>query len=159
MWTGWVAVALVSACGAYTLQAHNEDEALAWSGTEATLAASMAVYRDAVVQYAHLHPAFTGKVADSELALPAWHAPPRAGLWGNYVDAAGTIVVYATRLPEIGITGQLAVLAQGSELAGRARLGSGTIEPAAHAGAAVALPAIPGNPVPDGAPVWLAYRY
>lgn len=160
MWTGFVTVALASSCALYAIQGGNDDAALAVDRTEAALANSMALYRDAVVRYAHDHPAFQGKVPDAQLALPSWHAAPEAGLWSNHVGADGLIAVYATRLPGVDIAASMAALAHGSELAGRANRASGRIDPAARSGSgAVALPVVPGAGVPDGAPVWLAHRY
>ncbi len=159
MWTGWVTLALAGSCGLYAMQEHNDDQTLALAGNGAALASSMAVYRDAVVRYAHEHPAFAGTVPKAQLSLPTWYADPDPGLWSNHVDAGGVIAVYATRLPAVDIAADLAQLAHGSELAGRANPGAGRIDPAAHAGAAVALPAIPNGALTAGAPVWLAHRY
>lgn len=158
MWTGFVTLALASSCALYAMQEHNDDAALARQAGEAALGQSMAVYRDAVVRYARANPAFQGRVPDAQLALPAWYVAPDPGLWSNHVAADGLIAVYAARLPAIDIAGSMAALAHGSELAGRADKAAARIAPAARAGSGVALPAIPGNPVPDGAPVWLAHR-
>lgn len=159
MWTGWASLALASCCGLYAMQQHHDDGLLAQAGNAATLAASMALYRDAVVHYAHQHPGFVGKVREADLSLPDWYVAPEPGLWSNHVRGDGLIAVYATRLPRVDIGAEVAALAQGSELAGRADRARDTIAPSAHAGAGIALPAIPGAAVPDGAPVWLAHRY
>jgi len=160
MWTGFVTVALASSCALYAIQGGNDDEALALERSEEVLASGMALYRDAVVRYAHDNPAFQGKVPDAQLALPAWHAALDAGLWSNHVRADGLIMVYATRLPKVDIGASMAALAHGSELAGRANRSSGRIDPSARSGSGVvALPDIPSPGVPHGAPVWLAHRY
>ena len=158
MWSGLVTLALASSCALYAMQTHDDDQALAWQGAEAALGQSMAVYRDAVLRYARGNPGFQGRVPEDQLTLPGWYVAPDPGLWSNHVAADGLIVVYATRLPTRDIAASMATLAHGSELAGRANRAAARIEPAARAGAPVALPAIPGSAIPDGAPVWLAHR-
>lgn len=161
MWTGWITLALASSCALAALAEHSDTENTLLASQEARLAASMAIYRDAVVRYAHGAPAFTGRVQDAQLAMPDWYAPPEQGLWSNYVRADGLIAVYATRLPQVDFAEEMAALAHGSALAGRANPAGARIEPAAQAdgGAAVALPAIPGVTLAQGAPVWLAHRH
>lgn len=158
MWTGWVTLALAGSCGLYVMQEHHDDQALALAGNGAALASSMAVYRDAVVRYADAHPAFQGTAPRTHLDLPAWYAEPDPGLWSHHVAADGLIAVYAVRLPALDIGADLAQVAHGSELAGRANPGAGRIDPAVPGGGAVALPAIPGPALEAGAPVWLAHR-
>lgn len=160
MWTGFVTLALASSCALYALQETNDDALLAVEGSGAALAASMAQYRDAVVRYAHANPAFTGRVPDAQLALPAWYVVPQAGLWSNHIGSDGMIAVYATQLPKVDIAASMAELAHGSALAGRANLASGRIDPAARSGdGVVPLPNIAAAQWTNGVPVWLAHRY
>lgn len=158
MWTNWIGIAMLAAGGMIGLHAPNDDEQVARDGTRTALAASMAVYRDAVRTYARLHPAFSGQVADTALAMPAWSQGAQPGIWRNYILSTGMIVVYAASLPEAGIGAELAVLARGSLLAGTANRAAQRIDSASAAGPAATLPQVPNLTIPDGAPVWLAWR-
>lgn len=157
MWSGFLTLALASACGLYAIGQHHDDVATSQDGMQARIAASMAIYRDAVVRYAHANPGFQGQVKEKDLALPDWYTPVKAGLWSNHVGADGLIAVYATSLPILDIGPALQALAQGSALAGRANPKAKRLEPAAG-GDPIDLPAIPGVTLAEGAPVWLAHR-
>lgn len=157
MWTNWIGVAMLAAGGMIGLHGLNDDEQVAQDGARTALAASMAVYRAAVRTYAQQHPAFTGAVADTTLAMPVWGGATQPALWRNYIAPGGMIVIYAERLPAVGIGAELGVLARGSLLAGMANRSGQRIDSAAP-GPAAALPAVPNVVIPDGAPVWLAWR-
>ena len=158
MWTSYIGAAMLAAGGMIGLHAINDDEQVAQDGARTALAASMAVYRDAVRTYAQQHPAFTGAVVDAALAMPAWGPATQPALWRNYIAPNGMIVVYAGTLPAVGIGAELKVLARGSLLAGLANRAGQRIDSAGAAGSSATLPAVPNAVIPDGAPVWLAWR-
>lgn len=65
-------IALVT--GAY-FSSENEfaSRDLSYRAETETIAVNMAIYRNAVVEYADAHPGFEGSVADGQLNLPSWY--------------------------------------------------------------------------------------
>lgn len=160
MWSSWIVVAMVAISSYYALAQQNDTEQVSHSALQSTLAESMAVYRDSVVQYAHQHPAHIGAVPSVKLEFPEWHKNIRQDLWANYVDAKGSITIYAQKLPEIDINNEIVTLSEGAAGAGQFNAADNTIDAPNIVGARAKLPDLPPDVIiPDHAPVWLAFRY
>ncbi|KVN99356.1 pilus assembly protein PilM [Burkholderia ubonensis] len=122
------------------------------------LADNLAIYRQAALDYARLHPGTRGAVSNTQLKFPSWY-PGANPLWRNYF-AGGTVVTYAAAQPPLNISGEIAALADGSLLAGVAYRG-------AVVRAGYARSDLPSNGVPlptglkiaNGLPVWMGQAY
>ncbi|KVQ02902.1 pilus assembly protein PilM [Burkholderia ubonensis] len=122
------------------------------------LADNLAIYRQAALDYARLHPGTRGAVSVKQLPFPSWYPGPNS-LWRNYI-AGGTVVTYAAAQPPLNISGEIAALADGSLLAGVAYRG-------AVVRAGYARSDLPSNGVPlpaglkiaNGLPVWMGQAY
>ena len=148
MWALWVLVAMVSVTGFVALG--NEVRHPPPSAVSASdLAWNMAVYRNAVLQYALAHPGFSGSAPDAALPFPAWYR--RNPLWANRVEG-GSVAVYATKQMPADLPAEMATLAKGSFFVGVADAKTGKLVSPTYGPTGLTLP--PG--IPDGVPVWLA---
>lgn len=147
-----------------------------------TLATSMGIYRQAVINYSTANPEVTGCTVDPSAFYPTGYTTQAAVQWSNYVEPDGTIYIFRApnKMLPVNITAEIVSLSQNSVLAGE----SGTSDNMLHAPADIATPTgwvnkekdiplatdyhvesrIPLTPstatliVPRGSPVWLAYR-
>ncbi|PCE32382.1 type IV pilus biogenesis protein PilM [Burkholderia ubonensis] len=141
-----------------TLQGQSAIPALQPPRIAQALADNLAIYRQAALDYARLHPGTRGAVSATQLTFPSWY-PGANPLWRNYV-AGGTVVTYAAAPPPVNISGEIATLADGSLLAGVAYRG-------AVVRAGYARSDLPSNGVPlpaglkiaNGLPVWMGQAY
>ncbi|WGS47816.1 type IV pilus biogenesis protein PilM (plasmid) [Burkholderia sp. JSH-S8] len=141
-----------------TLQGPSTVPALQPSRNAQALADNLAIYRQATLDYARMHPGTRGAVPNTQLAFPSWY-PGANSLWRNYL-AGGTVVTYAAAQPPVNISGEIATLADGSLLAGVAYRG-------AVVRAGYARSDLPSNGVPlpaglkiaNGLPVWMGQAY
>ncbi|MEB0134421.1 type IV pilus biogenesis protein PilM [Actimicrobium sp. CCC2.4] len=121
-----------------------------------SFAANMASYRAGVVNFANANSAYAGEVAVP--VFPAGYAALTPPQWSNAVLTDGTVAVYSIGISPPGLIKGIAVLAQGSVLAGRANTLTGRIEaPGATSADQVPLPALPAG-ITNGAAIWLAHR-
>lgn len=180
MWNILILSAMVAVAGYYTLSdlriLPNPEYVAARN-----LAASMGVYRQAVINYSTVNRAVTGQTVNPSAYFPTGYTAEAASQWSNYVEPDGTIYVFRNpdkALP-VNITAELVSLSQNSVLAGE----SGATDNMLHAPADIATPVgwvnnnqdiplatdyhgasrIPLTPsaaaliVPRSSPVWLAY--
>lgn len=181
MWNVLILSAMLALAGYYTLsdlQILPDPEYVA----ARNLAASMGMYRQAVINYSTANPAVTGQSVDPSAYFPTGYTTEAASQWSNYVEPDGTIYVFRDPIKALplNITAEIVSLSQNSVLAGE----SGATDNMLHAPADVATPVgwvnnghdiplatdyhvasrIPLTPssttpiVPPGSPVWLAYR-
>ena len=156
MWPLWVLVAMISVTGYYSVSNQVRHHATPMAAESMTLASNMAIYRDAVLTYLHNNPGFSGTtIPTALLPLPTWGYTPKT-IWAHYIAPDKTIVVYATVRPPVDITADLMNLSKNSILAGRANTTTGRLESPVHGNTNIPLPA--GITIPNGSPVWLAYR-
>ncbi|MBN3819071.1 type IV pilus biogenesis protein PilM [Paraburkholderia sp. Se-20369] len=153
------ALALAAVAAVYaTLQGPSAVPALQPARTAQALAENLAIYRQATLDYARTHPGTRGAVPVAKLPFPTWY-PGANPLWRNYV-MDGTVVAYASAVPPVNITGEIATLADGSLLAGvayrNAVVRPGNANPNAPANG-VPLPA--GLKIANGIPVWMGQAY
>jgi hypothetical protein len=125
----------------------------------ASLAQSMAAYRQAAIRFALANPQTSGAVSADAL-IPYLAAGTASPLWRVYVTpnaevAGSTVVVYTTSASAAPAITGIEQLAFHSAFAGVASNGS-VVSPG---NAAVALPAGIAATVPNGTPVWIAQAY
>jgi hypothetical protein len=160
MWMIWIVVAMASLAGVYSAkeQVRNPPSTQLHS---ADLAVNMAAYRAAVVAYASntyaSYPITATSVSHADLApyLPYWYTPAAAGMWNNYIDTDGTIVIFATANPPVVYTADMVSLSQNSMLAGTASATGMLVSPI-FGDTGIVLPKPGGALIPAGRPVWLA---
>jgi hypothetical protein len=125
-------------------------------------AETMSIYRQAVMDYFQTHNVTDTGVSLADLkaagVLPAWSrlsTGATAVTWTNYRDSAGRIYIFpAAGAPPI-IT-ELLALSRNSLNVGIYRAADNTLFSPVD-GKRIALPALGGAVIPDGAPVWLAH--
>lgn len=161
MWMIWILVAMASLAGAYsTMDQVRNPSSPQLHGKD--LAVNMAAYRAAVVAYATStytsYPITATSVSQLALAsyLPYWYPPAASGMWSNYIDSDGTIVIYATAKPPVVYTADMVNLSQNSQLAGTAST-AGTLVSPIFGDTGIVLPKPGGALIPAGRPVWLAH--
>jgi hypothetical protein len=154
-------VLILAALGGVYATLHGDDAtALPPPQVAQALAENLAVYRQAVLDYARLHPGTNRAVGNEQLRsmFPAWYGNVNP-LWRNYISN-GTVVTYAAARPPVNIVGEIETLGQGSLLVGQAYRGT-----VVHSGFAngdptaesIWLPA--GVKIADGLPVWMGQAY
>jgi PilM len=159
MWTVFTVCAFAAASG-YFLLAH-ELKNLVTPGERIAVpaATNLATYRAAVVNFVMQHPGAVvdGSVEDGALSFPQWFT--RFPQWHNYVVGSRMVVVYGSLPEAAGLAEEVAKVARGSMLAGRALPGYSptgapalTLHSPAQGDTAIVLPSV----VPDGSAVWLA---
>ena len=126
------------------------------------VAETMGVYRQAVVAYFKANDVTDTSVslADLQLAgvLPAWSGlstGAAAATWTNYRDSSGRIYIFPAASGSPPIITELLALSRNSLNVGIYRAADHTLLSPVD-GARIALPALGGAVIPDGAPVWLA---
>ncbi|WP_126282663.1 type IV pilus biogenesis protein PilM [Burkholderia stagnalis] len=149
------ALAFASIAAVYaTLQGPSAVPALQPERTAQALAENLAIYRQATLDYARVHPGTRGAVPNAQLVFPAWY-PGANPLWHNFV-MDGTVVAYASAAPPVNITGEIATLADGSLFAGFA-YHNVVVRPGNAPANGVPLPA--GLTIANGMPVWMGQAY
>lgn len=122
MWNAIILTALISVAGYYTVI--DQKYMLVLEESKARhLANDMAIYRNAVIDYFSANPALKStKVPDNALVFPSWHTriatPTAKTQWDNYIDADGTIYIYALSSLPVNITSDIVALAKNSILVG-----------------------------------------
>lgn len=165
MWGIAAMVVMLMVTGMYTMSYENNTSASVQSSAN-MLAASMATYRTAVVSYFSENPNQYQSVDLDTLksagVLPAWstlYTQPAASKWANYRDpSSGIIYVYSASALNTNITAEVAALSQNSILAGVYRAGDTTLFSPAFGDTGIALPSA-GAAIPDGSPIWIAFRH
>ncbi|CAB3770841.1 pilus assembly protein PilM [Burkholderia puraquae] len=153
------ALAFASIAAVYaTLHDPSAIPALQPARTAQALAENLAIYRQATLDYARVHPGTRGAVPNTRLPFPTWY-PGADPLWRNYV-MDGTVVAYASAAPSVNIIGEITTLADGSLFAGvayrNAVVRPGNANPNAPV-SGVPLPA--GLKIANGMPVWMGQAY
>jgi hypothetical protein len=166
MWNLVVLTVLVSLTGYYATANKNglsDPTAVA----SMPYAESMAIYREAVIQYFTV-PAHSGETNTSITLsaltpfLPTWstmNQAPWSTMWKNYRDASGVIYIYAAQFPggvPGGVVADIVELSQHSIFAGMYRQGATTVYSPINGNTPFAIPAAANIPV--GSPVWVAMR-
>jgi hypothetical protein len=152
-----VAVLLAAVIACYAV-ADDERVPVPPPRTAEALAQDLGVYRQAVLDYALVHPGTHGAVANAHLPFPAWYTTPNP-LWRNYVWN-GTVVAYAAAMPSVDIVGAIVALSGYSLFAGQTL--QGAVVPNGYTGSnpsavGVALPAT--LTIANGLPVWMGQAY
>lgn len=129
------------------------------------MAESMAVYREAVIQYYTANDLKNYSVSLSALktakVIPTWSTLSTLNtdpIWSNYRDAGGTIYIYAIKLPTSNIQVELAQLSRKSYLVGTYNKSSNLLYSPVFGDTGISLAALASKSVPDKAPVWIGYR-
>lgn len=158
MYALWIAISLAMIGGLYSVVDMQYMQATPTLAS-ASLAQSMAAYRQAGVQYALANPDANGVLAanalTSYLASGMANAPWKVYVTPNADIAGSTVVVYTTSSQAASAITGIEQLAFHSALAGVANNGS-VVSPG---NPSVALPAAIASAVPDGTPVWIAQAY
>lgn len=155
----WVLVAMVSITTYFSV-ANQVGQPTREQLVGTSLAGNMAVYRDAVLTYLRNNPGFIGTtIPANQLPLPTWGYVPNS-IWAHYIapDSYRTIVIYASTRPPVDITAELMELSKNSILAGRINTATNRLESPVHGNTNILIPLPPGATIPNGTPVWLAYR-
>jgi len=162
MWNVAVLVILIAVAGVYTTRNVQTLDAVQGS-LDASNAAEMGIYRQAVIDYFSAHDLRATSVAAATLRssgyLPAWTRMYQQGgalAWSNYRDANGVIYVYALGVPDRSLAGELVRLARHSVLLGGYDGNSATLQSPVHGNTGIPISALSGRSIPDGAPVWIA---
>ncbi|HYS66927.1 MAG TPA: pilus assembly protein PilM [Paraburkholderia sp.] len=158
MYALWIALSMAVITGVYSIVDTHYVQATPTLAS-ASLAQSMAAYRQAAIKFALANPQTSGVVSSGALT-PYLAAGMTNALWQVYVtpnsDVAGsTVVIYTTSTSAAPAITGIEQLAFHSALAGVANDGS-VLSPG---NAAVALPAAIAPAVPNGTPVWIAQAY
>jgi hypothetical protein len=164
MWPILVVAIMMSLTGFYQLI--DKDGMAAREQARADhIADSMAIYRDAVAAYFTMHPAQFASIDINELkasnALPSWstlYQDPATSIWRNYRDTDGVIYIYASSLPPVNISADIARLSENSLMAGQFRTGDTTLHSPIYGDTGIKLPPQAKAPIPNGSPVWIAMR-
>jgi PilM len=176
MWMIMILVVMMSVTGYYTLANDiRNPPPISIKGTD--FAASMAIYRAAVITYATQYYAlyavnYSGVVADGALPLPSWYRLPAPALWTNYLAPDGTILIYTLSALPVNIVAELTDMSKNSVLVGEYNATTNRIDsPVAglsyvpggsdivfDAASKILLTLPPGTVIPDRSPIWLAYR-
>ena len=164
MWNLFVITVLAAVAGVYTNSGERTISMMAHSKAKDT-AESMALYREAVIQYFTANDITNQSVTMAMLkaanVVPTWSAlytMTGDSSWGNYRAADGTIYVYAVRLPRMSIQSELAHLSRNSYLVGTYKQSGNTLYSPVYGDTGISLAALTGRAVPDNAPVWIGYR-
>jgi hypothetical protein len=166
MWSIAVLVVLMMVTGLYTVS-HEANVPTGLQSSANTLAASMATYRSAVVSYFSQNPDQYQSVSIDTLksagVLPTWstlYTQPATSKWANYRDpATGIIYIYAGTPLDTNITAEVAALSQNSILAGVFRSGDTTLFSPLFGNTGIALPSPASVAIPNGSPLWIAFRH
>ena len=162
MWNAAVMAVLIAVAGIYaTRSAQTVD--VARQSQAASVAAEMAMYRNAVVDYFTANDFNSTTVSTTALKnggyLKPWTRMSQQGtplLWSNWRDANGIIYIYATSLPAQNLTGELARLAYNSVFFGLYDSSLPTLQSPVSGDTHIPISAISGKSIPNGAPVWIA---
>lgn len=163
MWNLLVLVVMTTLASLY-MGADQKNAVAAEQVKAENLAGSMAVYREAVINYFSQHPALVGTSVDLATlkinnALPAWsilYTQPATSTWANYRDNDGMIYVYASAPAPYGVVADVLTLSQNSVLAGVYRSGDVTLYSPVFGDTGVKLPPSSAVAIPNGSPVWIA---
>lgn len=163
MWSAIFVTAMAALTGFYMLPA--ERDYLATESLQARdMAASMGIYRQAVVAYFSAHDVSDTSVDFGALkasgALPHWsalYAGGAASAWGNYRDSAGVIYIYPAAPAPPGIVAEVLKLSRNSMTVGVYRAADHTLYSPVD-GSRIALAWAGAAAIPDAALVWSAVR-
>jgi hypothetical protein len=128
-------------------------------------AESMALYREAVIQYYTANDIKNHSVSLNALKtanmVPTWsklYTHSAESIWGNYRAADGTIYVYATSLPTMNIQSEITELSRNSYLVGQYKNTGNILYSPVFGDTGISLAVLASMSVPDNAPVWIGYR-
>lgn len=165
MWNIVVLTVMAGLAGYYSTMAGRNEIATRTVVQSSNLVESMALYRNAVIDYFTAHPAQYSSVDINTListnSLPSWstlYARPETSIWANYRDPNGTIYIYATSVPPVNIVSDIARLSNNSVLAGEYMAGQTTLYSPVFGNTNVTLPVQAATLFPDGSPVWIGMR-
>ena len=138
---------------------------MAQSNQARETAESMALYREAVIQYYTANDikkhSVSLTVLKADHLVPTWstlYTRSDESIWDNYRAADGTIYVYATTLPAKNIQAELVALSRNSYLAGVYKRSGQFLYSPVFGDTGISLAALASRSVPDNAPVWIGYR-
>ncbi|GAA4023190.1 type IV pilus biogenesis protein PilM [Actimicrobium antarcticum] len=162
----WIAVIIAMIGSLIGFAAMSSQVELARAGDKSQVTAlseNMTSYRAGVINFANANPGAACPAAVPAADFPTGYVALNPPLWSNCIWADGTIVVYATRMPEADIIDAISQMASRSVTAGRINTNTipSQIETSFHGtDAPAALPALPASitPYQNGRPVWLAHR-
>jgi hypothetical protein len=164
MWSYAALLVLTSAIGAY-LTINKEQTAATEQASAEALAANMATYRAAVVDYFSANPGVYPSVSIEDLkaagVLPQWsslYTQPATSKWANYRDASDIIYVYASSPLAVNITSDIAALSKNSILTGVYRTGDTALYSPVFGQTQIPLPPLAQVSIPNGSPLWIAMR-
>ncbi|WP_253546783.1 type IV pilus biogenesis protein PilM [Herbaspirillum rubrisubalbicans] len=162
MWGLIVALVMIAAGGFYS-STSSQALAVVQSNSGREVAAEMALYRQAVIDYFSAHDLRGTSVSIEALksakALPSWSVLYQQSdrlIWDNYRDQDGIIYIYATALPSTNITADLNQLSGNSLLVGVYRHGKSTLQSGIFGDTGIPVAALAGRGIADGAPLWIA---
>jgi hypothetical protein len=159
MWAVLIVVFALTLGGWYGWPAEHGREVVAGQQAHDD-AETMGIYRQAVIDWFKANNVTDTSVSLDDLkgagVLPAWSrlSTGSATVWTNYRDSAGQIYIFpAAGAPPV--IAELLALSRNSLNVGIYRAADHTLFSPVD-GTRVALPALGGAVIPDGAPVWLA---
>lgn len=164
MWNLFIITVVASLAGVYVNS--GERIILAAERNEAReTAESMALYREAVIQYYTANNLTKHSVSLDALKtanlVPTWstlYTRSAESIWDNYRAADGTIYIYASRLPRTNIQAELVELSRNSYLAGVYKQNGKRLYSPVFGNTGISLAALASERLPDNAPVWIGYR-
>jgi hypothetical protein len=152
MWVIALMAAVMAALLSPVLANRAAEERAVSSSQARSIAHGMAVYRTAVINWAHDRPDFEGVVAEAAVTEPIWMKRDpsiHAAVQGRYV----AVYVSGERLP-IGVLDELLRLSGNSIWVGIAHQPAGTLHAPGLGDTGLKVP----DGVPDQSPTWLARR-
>ena len=111
MWIAVIIATFMSLIGYHSLIAQAAVPATHDAAIAQSMAADMATYRFAVVAYANANVTFTGTVPTTALHFPTGYIAPATPMWSNEIFSDGTIIIFATATPPVGLTSAINKLA------------------------------------------------
>jgi hypothetical protein len=164
MWNLFIITVLASLTGMYVNSGERVISVVERNEAK-EMAESMALYREAVVQYYTANDITKHSVGLEVLKtanlVPAWstlYTRSAESIWANYRAADGTIYVYAERPPTINIQAELARLSRNSYLVGVYQKKGKILYSPVFGDTGISLAALASKAVQDNAPVWIGYR-
>lgn len=164
MWNLFVISVLAAMTGIYANFSEQSFDMVERNVSRET-AESMALYREAVIQYYTANDLKNHSVSLDVLKtadmVPTWstlYTRSAESIWGCYRAADGTIYVYATSLPRTNIQAELVALSHNSILAGVYRRSGQFLYSPVFGDTGISLAALASRSVPNNAPVWIGYR-
>ena len=162
MWAVLIVVFALTLGGWYAWPAEHRREVVAAQQAHDD-AGTMGIYRQAVMDYFEANDVTDTSVSLADLkaagVLPAWSrlaTGATAVTWTNYRDSAGRIYIFPAAAGAPPIIAELLALSRNSLNVGIYRAADHTLYSPVD-GKRIALPALGGAVIPDGAPVWLAH--